>query len=87
MGEEKTQEHAANFKQARRQHSAVESAINALEHCGLDRCRDHGIDRFKRYVALAILSRNLKRLGILLIQKERAQLTRKKRNENCAQAA
>ena len=85
--EEKTKEHTTNFKQARRQHSAVESAINALEHCGLDRCRDHGIDGFKRYVALAILSRNLKRLGTLLIQKERTQLTQKKSSENCAQAA
>jgi IS5 family transposase len=84
---QKIKEHSADFKQARRQHSAVESAINALEYCGLDRCRDHGIDGFKRYVALAILSRNLKRLGTLLIQKERAQLTSKKRSENCAQAA
>jgi hypothetical protein len=93
--EDKTKEHSADFKQARRQHSAVESAINALEHCGLDRCRDHGIDGFRRYVAFAIVSRNLKRLGSLLIKKERAQLIRKKlsqimqnkRNENCAQAA
>jgi hypothetical protein len=29
----------------------VESAINALEAHGLDICRDHGIDAFKRYVA------------------------------------
>ena len=37
----------------KRKHSAVESAINALENHGLDRCPDHCIDGFKRYVSLA----------------------------------
>jgi hypothetical protein len=41
----------------RRQHSAVESAINALEVHGLDRCPDHGIKGFERYVALAVLAK------------------------------
>jgi transposase, IS5 family len=38
-------EHEAGpeFVDLRRQHSAVESAINALEVQGLDRCLDHGI--------------------------------------------
>jgi hypothetical protein len=31
----------------------VESAINALEAHGLDRCPDHGLAGFQRYVALA----------------------------------
>lgn len=48
----------------RRQHSAVESAINGLEHTGLDLCRDHGIEGFKRYVAMAVLARNIKRVGV-----------------------
>jgi len=43
----------------RHQHSAVESAINALEQHGLDQCPDHGITGFKRYVALAVLARNI----------------------------
>ena len=53
------------FRKRRRQHSAVESAINALEVHGLDYCPDYGIDGFKRYVALAIVGRNIqrKRLG------------------------
>lgn len=54
------------FIAARRQHSAVESAINALEVHGLDTCPDQGIDGFKRYVALAVVARNLQKLGALL---------------------
>jgi hypothetical protein len=47
-------ENSEAFKAARRKHSAVESAINALENHGLDRCPDHGIEGLKRYVALAL---------------------------------
>jgi hypothetical protein len=67
------------FISARRQHSAVESAINALENHGLDRCPDHGIDGFNRYVALGIVGKNLHRLGHILQQKElkESQVSRK----------
>ena len=58
------------FFRLRRQHSAVESAINALENHGLDRCPDHGIGGFKRYVALAVLARNIQRLGAALREQE-----------------
>jgi transposase, IS5 family len=54
----------------RRQHSAVQSAINALEVHGLDSCLDRGIDGFKRYVALAVVVRNIQRLGAILRQQE-----------------
>ncbi|MBK7675042.1 MAG: hypothetical protein IPJ27_09905 [Candidatus Accumulibacter sp.] len=54
------------FVQARRKHSAVESAINGLENFGLDLCPDHGIRGFKRYVALAVLARNIHRLGVVV---------------------
>ena len=60
------------FTRARRSHSGVESAINALEVHGLDRCPDHGIDGFKRYVALAVVARNIHRIGAILWQRERA---------------
>ena len=43
--------------------SAVESAINALEHNGLDCCRDQGAQGFERYVAFAVLARNLQTQG------------------------
>ena len=66
--DEQKRESSDSFKQHRRQHSAVESAINALEHNGLDKCRAHGIEGFKRYVALAVVSRNIKRLGQIIRQ-------------------
>jgi hypothetical protein len=44
----------------------VESAINALEVHGLDRCPDHAIDGFKRYVGMAVVARNLQRLGAIV---------------------
>jgi hypothetical protein len=72
-------EHGEEFMTARRKHSAVESGINALEQHGLDRCPDHGIMGFKRYVALSVLSRNLQILGHMIQQKE---CKRQKRREN-----
>jgi len=64
------------FVRARRRHSAVESAINALEVHGLDRCPDHGIERFEKYVALAVLARNVQRLGAVLIERDRQRAKR-----------
>ena len=60
---DKEREYAPEFISARQQHSAVESAINALGVHGLDMCPDHGIEGFKRYVALAIVARNILKLG------------------------
>lgn len=70
-----------SFVKSRRQHAAVESAINALENHGLDRCLDHGLNGFKRYIALAVLARNLQKLGSLLREKE---LRRQKRRRQLA---
>ena len=67
---DRARESDAEFVQLRQQHSAVESAINALEQHGLDVCPDHGIVGFKRYVALAVVARNVQRLGALLRQQE-----------------
>jgi hypothetical protein len=62
------------FHQARQRHSGVESAIGSLQ-CGngLKRCRDHSELGFDRYVALAILGRNLQTLGKLLIARDNAE--------------
>jgi len=68
-----------DFVMARRKHSAVESAINALENHGLDRCPDRGLPAFKRYVALAVLARNLQLLGRILQKKRHAALKRAQR--------
>ena len=67
------------FIQARHQHAAVESAINVLENHGLDRCPDHGTTGFKRYIALAVLARNIQILGATVRKKAIKGLKRKKR--------
>ncbi len=72
-------EHSEAFINARRQHAAVESAINALEVHGLDRCLDHGIQGFKRYVAMAVLARNIHRIGAILKQQEQKREKRKRK--------
>ena len=74
-------ENSDAFKQAKHKHSAVESAINALEVHGLDRCPDHGLDGMKRYVALSIVSRNVQRIGAILLASERKQQERKRRKK------
>ena len=73
----KAVESAEDFVKARRQHSAVESAINALEVHGLDRCPDHGLHGFKRYVALAVVARNIHRIGAILKEQENRRAKRK----------
>ena len=59
----KLRESTPEFVAARKAHPAIESAINALEHHGLDRCPDHGKEALERYVALGILARNFQILG------------------------
>ena len=67
--DEKKYESSEEFVLGRRKHSAVESGINALENHGLDRCLDYGIKGFKRYIALAVVARNLQNLGNIIQQK------------------
>ena len=66
-------EQGETFAAMRRQHPAVESAINNLEHRGLDRVRSKGSEGFARTVALAVVSLNVHRLGRLLRQQARDQ--------------
>jgi hypothetical protein len=76
---DKEREYDEEFVQGRKNHSVIESAIGAMKNHGLDRCLDHGIHGFKRYVALSIVSRNIQIIGHHLQQKELAKL--KKRNK------
>ncbi len=69
-------EDSEEFKQARRKHSAVESSISALQNHGLERCRDHGLHGFKRYVGMAIVARNIQIIGHIVQQKELKRLER-----------
>lgn len=72
------------FKTGRRRHSAVASGINALEVHGLDRCLDHGLKGFKRYVALAVVARNIQKLGADLQKKAQSQEKRKRDRDQLA---
>ncbi len=78
---EQERQNSAAFKTRRRQHSAVESGINALEVHGLDRCLDHGLNGFKRYVALAVVARNVQKLGAELQKKIQQQAKRKRHRD------
>jgi len=61
---------SVQFHAAQQRHSGVESAIGALQSGnGLVRCRDQREDGFERYVALAVLGRNIHALGKLLISR------------------
>ena len=69
-GAQREHESSERFKELRRTHAAVESGINALEHHGLDRVLDYGLEGFERYVALSIVARNIQLLGRKLQEKE-----------------
>ena len=60
-------ESAKEFVALRRAHSAVESAINALEHHGLNRCLDVGLEGYGRYVGYGVLAYNLHVIGRRLL--------------------
>lgn len=79
--DEATREADPTFVKLRHKHSAVEANINQLEHHGLNRCPDKGLDGFKRYTALGVLAYNLHRLGKILIQQQQAKEKRKARKK------
>ena len=81
---EKERESSEVFRTSKRKHSAVESGINALEVHGLDKCLDHGEVGFKRYIALAIVARNIQKLGSELIRKTRSQEKRRRDRDKLA---
>ncbi len=65
---EKVMIHKPEYRKYRNKHSRIESAVNAIENHGLDRCHDHGEDGFTRYVALAVVARNILQIGRLVMQ-------------------
>ena len=56
-------------------HSEVESNINSLEHHGLDRCPDNGLNGYKRYAGLGVLAYHVHRIGKGLLEKTAASRT------------
>ena len=70
---ERDREQGETFAAMRRQLPAVESAINNLEHRGLNRVRSKGREGFARTVALSVVVLNVDRLGRVLRQQAREQ--------------
>jgi len=70
---ETQRESGKQFVALRRQHSAVESEINSLEHHGLDRCLDAGLAGYLRYVGYGVMSYNLHVIGRELLARQRAR--------------
>jgi len=70
--EEAQAERAKKFVALRKAHSAVESAINALEHHGLNRCLDVGLEGYTRYVGYGVLAYNLHVIGRRLLEQRGA---------------
>lgn len=68
--ERQAEESSDVFVLLRNKHSAVESVINELEHCGVNKVPDRGEEGFKRYVAYGVLALNLKKLGALVIEQD-----------------
>ena len=56
----------------------MESAINNLEHRGLDEVRRRGPDGFDRAVGLSVLALNLHRVGRILLERERRRMRRER---------
>ena len=68
---DREREQGDEFVAMRRQHPAVESAINNLGHRGLDRVLAYGAEGFARVVALSVVALNIHRIGLLLRRKAR----------------
>ena len=62
------------FRALRRHHPAIESDINCLEHHGLNRCLDKGLNGFERYTGFGVLAYNLHKIGARLLQRQREAL-------------
>lgn len=76
---EKEEESDKQFIALRHKHSAVESNINRLEHHGLNRCFDKGLNGYKRCVGLSVLAYNLHILGNHILEKEKKLRLKPKR--------
>ena len=68
---DKEREGHKRFKELRNKHNRVESDINSLEHHGLNRCPDKGIEGFERYAGFGILAYNLHKIGNKILEKRR----------------
>ncbi len=82
---EEIEENSRSFKRHKNKHSAIESNINELEHRGLDRCPDRGIEHYQRYISLGVCAYNLKKIGKQILKQEREiQIKEQKRKLRAA---
>jgi transposase, IS5 family len=70
---EAERESEKKFMALRKQHCAVESEINSLEHHGLNRCLDVGLQGYRRYVGYGVMSYNLHVIGRELLARARVR--------------
>ena len=70
--EERTIQNDPAFKKDRRWRSGVESLISSCVRAnGMGRCRDKGLNAYRRWVGLGVFSRNLITFGRILLEEER----------------
>ena len=67
---EKEVESSEVFRYYRKKHAVIESNINMLQHHGLNRCLDHGIEGLERAIGCSVIAYNLHRLGNFIIEKD-----------------
>ena len=73
-----------SFVKKKRLHSGVEGNINSLEHTGLDKCPDKGIQSFRNYASLGVLAYNLRQLGKWKKKLEEKQAAAKRKIKQAA---
>lgn len=78
------EESSDSFVEKKRHHSGVEGNINSLEHTGLDKCPDKGIQSFKNYASLGVLAYNLRQLGKWIKRLEEKQAAAKMKFKRAA---
>ena len=82
--EDQERESARKFVRFKNRHSAIESNINSLEHHGLNRCPDKGLNGYKRCAGFGILAYNLHQIGEQLLKKKRERLEGRRRPKKAA---
>ena len=71
---DKERQNGKDCKKIRKWHSAVESAIGVIvAGNGLGNFRDKGQDGYPRYLAMAIMGRNLQTFGKILFEKAKRE--------------
>jgi len=71
---EEQRESQKSFRALRKQHQAIESDIHCLEHHGLNRCLDKGLQGFERYIGFGVLAYNLHKIGARILQRQQQEL-------------